>query len=138
MKKLLFLCLLTFSACTQKDGVQETQTGWDVTKEGKTYRYRCEPDGFYLYIDWNGEKNYNVGLVHEMSDKSFTDVTDVSLKFLCVNKDGDNVYLADYSDFNSEKSILGFLCNTDADGGLYILKSEIPESYKLFEKYINR
>ena len=140
MRKIIcvFISLLMLVSCTKKDGVEEMPTGWDVTKDGKVYRYRCEPDGFYLYIGWNGEKSYNIELIHKMGDGHFQDTNPVTLRFLCVNKDGDNVYIAEYSDFNNGKPILGFICDTDGEDGLYFLKNKIPESFKLFEKYVNR
>ena len=140
MKKIIFVffALLMLLSCVKKDSVEETPTGWDVTKEGKTYRYRCEEDGFYLYIDWNGDKSYKIEQIHKMDRKSFTDVTEVTMKFLCVNKKGDNVYIAEYSDFNNGKPTLGFICDTDDGNGLYFLKNMIPDSFRLLEKCINR
>lgn len=130
--------LLMLMSCAKKNGVEETPTGWDITKDGKTYRYRCEPDGFYLYIDWNGAKTYTIEMIHRMNDKQFLDLTPVTMKFLCVNKDGDNVYIAEYADFNNGKPLLGFICDTDNGNGWYLLKNKIPDSFRLFEKYVNR
>lgn len=140
MKKIIcvFFAMLMLVSCARKDGVVETSTGWDLTKDGKTYRYRCEADAFYLYIDWNGDKSYKIEQIHQMDNKSFTDVNEVTMKFLCVNKDRDNVYIAEYSEFNKWKPTLGFICDTDGGNGLYFLKNMIPDSFKLFEKYINR
>jgi len=140
MKKIIcmFFALLMLVSCAKKDSVEETPTGWDVTKDGKTYRYRCEVDGFYLYIDWNGSKTYTIEMIHRINGKQLLDITAVTMKFLCVNKDGDNVYIAEYADFNNGKPVLGFVCDIDEEKGLYILKDRIPDALRLFEKYVNR
>lgn len=140
MKKIIYIVftLITLLSCTKSDGVEETSTGWDLTSDGKVYCYRCEPDGLYLYLDWNGENKYHIYGVHKVSDNQFQDVTEVVLRFLCVNKDGKHVYVCSYSDFQKYKPIIGFICDVDGGTGIYVLKDDIPNSIKLFEKYANK
>ena len=62
MRKLLVILLLTLlvAGCSKREGLKTVSNGWDVTLEGRVYQYRCEPDGFYLYINWDGEESYKM------------------------------------------------------------------------------
>ena len=53
MRKLSVVLLLTLlvAGCSKREGLKTVSNGWDVTLEGSVYKYRCETDGFYLYIN---------------------------------------------------------------------------------------
>ncbi len=72
MKKVLFLMLI-LSACTSQrtNGIYQTCDGWDIVENGKTYQYRCEPDGLYLYIDWDGANSYGIMFEHNDNERTF-------------------------------------------------------------------
>ena len=71
MKKVLYL-LLILTACSshRNNGIYQSENGWDIVEDEKTYQYRCEPDGLYLYIDWDGANSYSIEFFHE--DKETT------------------------------------------------------------------
>lgn len=67
MKKLLLfswliaLTAFVFSCNNVKpDGIHQTDNGWDIVEGGIVYSYKCEPDGLYLYLDWEGKNMYTI------------------------------------------------------------------------------
>ena len=70
-KLILFIMLLATIGCSdRKDGIYQANNGWDIVENGKTYQYRCETDGLYLYIDWDGANSYIIGFrVSRCKDK---------------------------------------------------------------------
>ena len=100
MKKVLLILsaillnmYLTSCNNSKQDGIYKTDNGWDIVEEGKTYSYCCEPDGLYLYLEWEGKNQYTLDFRYkeEIYRKTVGHVDDFSattLKFLCKNKDG--------------------------------------------------
>ena len=77
----------------KQDGIYKTENGWDIVEDGKTYSYCCEPDGLYLYLDWEGKNQYTLDFKY--SDEIYRktvghtgNISATTLKFLCKNKDG--------------------------------------------------
>ena len=67
MKKVLLILsaillnmYLTSCNNSKQDGIYKTDNGWDIVEEGKTYSYCCEPDGLYLYLEWEGKNQYTL------------------------------------------------------------------------------
>lgn len=145
MKKFmtLLLAVLLASCSPQKgDGIFPADNGWDVVVDGKVYAYRCEPDGLYLYIDWDGLKSYIVEFTYKQEiyrktvghngTQSFT-----AMDFLCKNKDGKFVYVANYADFDGcfyDLKEIGF----QIDGGRTVIYPypSVKHYFGLLEKYV--
>ena len=97
MKKVLFLLLMcaAIGCANRQNGIYEANNGWDIVENGKTYQYRCESDGLYLYINFDGSNTYTIDFRYNNNETTFA-----NLKFLCKNKDGKYVYVASYQDIN--------------------------------------
>ena len=135
MKKFLFLMLI-LSACTSQrtNGIYQTCDGWDIVENGKTYQYRCEPDGLYLYIDWDGANSYGIMFEHNDNERTFA-----RLYFLCKNKNDKYVYVANYPDINAyfyKMKEIGF----EIGNGREVIHQYKPNKtcFSLLEKYISR
>lgn len=107
MKKVLLITITLFTlvSCQKLDGIYEAENGWDIINNGKTYQYRCEPDGIYLYIDWEGKNQYGISFrykneIYRRTVGHCDKYSHTTLRFLCKNKDGRYVYVANYSDFD--------------------------------------
>lgn len=146
MKKVLLtmvLMLAVMTACTnqKEDGIYQNEYGWDIVQDGKTYEYRCEGDGIYLYIDWDGKKLYTIGFdynspIYRRTVGREADYSSTTLNFLTKNKDGKYVYVANYFDFDgcfyAAKNI-----RFDIDGGFVQYQyNELKQYFSLLEKYV--
>ena len=136
MKKvfLLMMILVAMGCSNRQDGIYQVKDGWDIVDEGKTYKYRCEPDGLYLYIDWDGNNSYSMNFRHNSGEKLF-----VHFKFLCKNKDGNYAYVTNYQNINVyfyDLNEIGF----DLDKGREIIYQYKPNKacFSLLEKYTSR
>ena len=132
MKKVLFLMLI-LSACTSQrtNGIYQSENGWDIVEDEKTYQYRCEPDGLYLYIDWDGVNYYSVHFIHNDKETTFA-----HLKFLCKNKDGKYVYVANYYELNIRFYNLKEIGFDIGDGRMVIhTYRQNKDCFSLLEKY---
>lgn len=140
---IIMMMLLAVISCssTKEDGIYKTEYGWEIIEEGKTYDYRCESDGLYLYIDWEGRKFYDISFrysspIYRRTVGHESDYSNTTLNFLTKNKDGKYVYVANYTDFDgcfyNIKSI-GF----DTDKGRTESPYEHIKQYvSLLEKYV--
>ena len=135
MKKVLFL-LLVISACSnmRQNGIYPAKDGWDIVEDGKVYQYRCETDGLYLYIDWDGANSYGIVFDHNDKEKTFA-----RLYFLCKNKDDKYVYVANYPDINAyfyKIKGIGF----EIGNGREVIHQYKPnkDCFSLLEKYTSR
>ena len=135
MKKVLFLILM-LSACTNQrtNGIYQSGNGWDIVENGKTYQYRCEPDGLYLYIDFDGSNSYTIDFRHNDNEITFTHID-----FLCKNKDGKYIYVSNYHDINIQfynLNEIGF----NIDDGCKVIHEYKPNKmcFSLLEKYTSR
>ena len=134
MKKIIVLLVLVMMACNSNrpDGIYQAETGWDIVEDGKTYQYRCDIDGLYLYIDWDGSDSYRVDFI---SNDNRT--TSVRLQFLCKNKDGKYVYVANYSDIDAyDVKEIGF----DIGNGREVIHQykQNKDCFSLLIKYLSR
>ena len=134
MKKIIVLLVLVMMACNSNrpNGIYQAETGWDIVEDGKTYQYRCDIDGLYLYIDWDGSDSYRVDFI---SNDNRT--TSVRLQFLCKNKDGKYVYVANYSDIDAyDVKEIGF----DIGNGREVIHQYKPnkDCFSLLRKYLSR
>jgi len=58
-KVILFVLLIAvITGCSRKNGIYPVESGWDIIYDSHEYRYRCEPDGFYLYTDHGDKELY--------------------------------------------------------------------------------
>jgi len=140
---LLLAVLTTLLSCRRSDGIYAVEDGWDIVHNGKTYEYRCEPDGMYLYIDWNGKPHYTIDVsynteIYRRTVGRCCDYSCTTLKFLHKNKEGKYVYVANYFDFdgylNNAKNIS--LSNDETE---IVLKYEdFKDICSLLEKYTSR
>ena len=132
MRKLLFL-LLILTACNgqRSNGIYQSENGWDIVEDDKTYQYRCEPDGLYLYIDWNGANSYSLDFFYKDNERTFA-----RLKFLCKNKEGKYVYVANYYELNIRFYNLKEIGFDIGDGRMVIHKyRQNKDCFSLLEKY---
>ena len=132
MRKVLFLMLI-LSACTSQrtNGIYQTCDGWDIVENGKTYQYRCEPDGLYLYIDWDGANYYSIHFIHNDKETTFA-----RLQFLCQNKDRKYVYVANYYELNIRFYNLNEIGFDIGDGRMVIhTYRQNKDCFSLLEKY---
>ena len=148
MKKLLpfslliVLTIFIFSCSNIKsDGIFKNDSGWDIVEEGKTYSYSCEPDGLYLYLDWEGKKQYTLDFRYnsEIYRKTVGHTGDFSvttLKFLCKNKDGKYVYVAGWDEFDGcFYTLKEILFQVDASKQPIYSYTNMKDLFSLMEKY---
>ena len=146
MKKLLSIAIMLLAVLTscsnqKEDGIYKTEYGWDIVHDGKTYEYRCEGDGIYLYIDWDGRKSYTIGVwynhpIYLRTVGHESNYASTTLNFLTKNKDEKYVYVANYFDFDGcfyDAKNISF----DIDGGsVQYQYSELKPYFSLLEKYV--
>lgn len=142
MRKVLSITimLLVFVSCKKPDGIYEAENGWDVISNGKTYEYRCEPDGMYLYIGWEGKNQYDISFRYKCDIYRRTvghndNYSHTTLRFLCKNKDERYVYVANYSDFDGCLSEAQFISMGNDDSELTFEYKDIKNIISLLEKY---
>ncbi len=144
MKKVLTIGMMLLAVLTgcslRHDGIYQAENGWDIVDLGKTYEYRCEPDGFYLYIDWEGDISYGIDFEynHEIYCKTVGRVRDYSctkLNFLCKNKDGKYVYMANWSDFDGYLSSAKTITMNYNSRSISYEYKDIKPMLSLLEKY---
>ena len=141
MKKIIFVFfgLLMMVSCARKDGYYPVNKGWDGVCNGREYRFRVEPDGLYLYTDWDSGDMHSISMVHKMSGNFVKETTDGLMKFLCVNKDNDYVYVMGYEnvvDYYNQKIIAVTMSVNDSTGFFFSRKN--IEAIGLLEKYLKR
>ena len=138
---LMLLAVLASCSNQREDGIYEAEYGWDIVHDGKTYEYRCEGDGIYLYIDWDGRKHYTIEFkysnpIYRRTVGREADYSSTTLNFLTKNKDGKYVYVANYFDFDGcfyDAKNISF----DIDGGFIQYKyNELKPYFSLLEKYV--
>ena len=148
MKKYLFI-FLALSICSiissckeiKEDGIYKTDNGWDIVEEGKTYSYSCEPDGLYLYLDWEGKNQYTLDFRYKSEIYRKTvghrgDFSATTLKFLCKNKDGKYVYVAGWDEFDGcFYALKDIMFQVDASGQPVYSYANMKELFSLMEKY---
>ena len=136
MKKvfLLMMILVAMGCSNRQDGIYQVKDGWDIVDEGKTYQYRCEPDGLYLYIDFDGSNSYTIDFRHNDNEMAFA-----HLKFLCKNKDMKYVYVANYPDINVNFYNLKEIGFNIGNGREVIHQYKTNKAcFSLLEKYTSR
>lgn len=140
----LVLTLLLVSCNKAKsDGIYKTKNGWDIVEEGRTYSYICEPDGLYLYIDWEGKSQYTLDFRY--NDDIFRktvgytgNFSATTLKFLCKNKDGKYVYVAGWDEFDGcFHALKDIMFQVDASGQPIYSYANMRQTFSLMEKYTN-
>lgn len=150
MKKLLsfswlivLAILITSCNNVKSDGIYKTDNGWDVIEGGKTYSYSCEPDGLYLYLDWEGKNQYTLDFRYnsEIYRKTVSHTGDISattLKFLCKNKEGKYVYVAGWDEFDGFfYALKDVMFQVDTSAQPIYPYTQIKEMLSLMEKYIS-
>ncbi len=142
MRKILVILLLTLlvAGCSKREGLKTVSNGWDVTLEGRVYQYRCEPDGFYLYINWDGEESYKMEFLHHVQKDRSIEFKEgdlpIGLQFLSVNNKGQHVYFAEYRLFDERMDgTQMILLSLDNDQGFAIWKDEISDQFYMLKKY---
>ena len=141
MKKIIFVffALFVLISCARKDGYYPVDKGWDGVVDGREYRFRVEPDGLYLYTDWDSGDMHRISMVHKMNGNYVKEATDGLMKFLCVNKDNDYVYVMGYEnviDYYSQK-IIAVTMSVNDSIGFFFSRKDI-EAIGLLEKYMKR
>ncbi len=141
MKKIIFafFALFVLISCARKDGYYPVDKGWDGVMDGREYRFRVEPDGLYLYTDWDSGDAHRISMVHKMNGNFVKDATDGLMKFLCVNEDNDYVYVMGYEnviDYYSQK-IIAVTMSVNDSKGFFFSRKDI-EAIGLLEKYMKR
>ena len=140
---LLVLTMFQFSCSNVKsDGIYQTDNGWDIVEGGKTYSYSCEPDGLYLYLDWEGKNLYTLAFKYksEIYRKTVGHTDNYSatlLKFLCKNKDGKYVYVAGWDEFDGcfyDLNKIGFQVD-DSPGQIFFSYTDMKDFFSLMDKY---
>ena len=144
-QKIFILALLAVAlmGCSRKNGIYPNKTGWDVVMDGRTYEYRCETDAFYLYTDFDGADNYVINFYHHDGKGHRLEFRDgdlaVNMRFLCVNKDGRYVYLAEYPLFDYRMDgtkMIVFDC--EGNKGFVAYPQDIQKPLQLLRKYARK
>lgn len=138
---IMLLAVMTACKNQREDGIYKTEYGWDIVDEGKTYEYRCDGDGLYLYIDWDGRQSYTIGFqynspIYRRTVGREADYSSTTLNFLVKNKDGKYVYVANYFDFDGcfyNAKEISF--DTERGAILYQYK-DLQHYFTLLEKYV--
>ena len=145
MKKSLSITiiLLAIISCQRQDGIYKVENGWDIVNNGKTYEYRCEPDGMYLYIDWEGKNQYGISFRYKSDIYRRTvghndNYSNTTLGFLCKNKNGRYVYVANYSDFDGCLSEAESISMDNDETELTFEYKDIRKTMSLLEKYTSQ
>lgn len=148
-KVLVVICVLVLTiliaSCgrAKSDGIYKTGNGWDIVVEGKTYSYSCEPDGLYLYIDWEGKNQYTLDFkynddIYRKTVGHTSNFSATTLKFLCKNKDGKYVYVAGWDEFDGCFYALNeIMFQVDASGQPIYSYANMRQIFSLMEKYTN-
>ena len=148
MKKYLFI-FIALSICSfissckevKENGIYKTDNGWDIVEEGKTYSYSCEPDGLYLYLDWEGKNQYTLDFRYKSEIYRKTvghtgNFSATTLKFLCKNKDGKYVFVAGWDEFDGcFYALKDIMFQVDASGQPIYSYANMKEFFSLMEKY---
>lgn len=141
MKQLFyaFFCLLMLLSCARKDGLYEADKGWDCVYQGQEYRFRVETDGLYLYTSFDIGDGKKVTLHHSIKGTFLTDDSYLYLKFLCVNKDNEYVYMEGYEHMviNHHKPIQAITFDVGKDGHFGVFRKD-HQSLVLLDRYLNR
>lgn len=148
-KVLAIICVLVLTilmaSCSRakSDGIYKTGNGWDIVEEGKTYSYSCEPDGLYLYIDWEGKNQYALDFrynddIYRKTVGHAGNSSATTLKFLCKNKDGKYVYVAGWDEFDGcFYALKDIMFQVDAPGQPIYPYANMKQFFSLMEKYTN-
>lgn len=140
MKKIIcvFFAMLMLVSCARKDGIYEANKGWDCVYQGQEYRFRVEPDGLYLYTSFDAGDGQRLTIYHTLKDNRLIDESYLYLKFLCVNKDNDYVYMEGYEHMviNHYKPIQAVTFDIGKDGHFGVFSKD-HSSVKLLDKYIS-
>jgi len=140
---LMLTILLTSCNKAKSDGIYETEIGWDIIVEGKTYSYCCEPDGLYLYLDWEGKNQYTLdfrysGDIYRKTVGHNDNFSATTLKFLCKNKDGKYVYVAGWDEFDGcFYALKDIMFQVDASRQPIYSYANMKHFFSLMEKYTN-
>ncbi len=134
-----------FVSCNnvKQDGIYKTENGWDIIEEGKTYSYSCEPDGLYLYLDWEGNNQYTLDFryssdIYRRTVGHTGDFSATTLKFLCKNKDGKYVYVAGWDEFDGcFYALKDIMFPVDTSGQPIYSYANMKQIFNLMEKYTN-
>ena len=148
MKKVLLILSAIFlnlylNSCynSKQDGIYKTDNGWDIVEEGKTYSYCCEPDGLYLYLEWEGKNQYTLDFsykegIYRKTVGRVDDFSATTLKFLCKNKDGKFVYVAGWDEFDGNMYALkDIMFQVDGSAQPIYSYENFKEMFSLLEKY---
>ena len=150
MKKIIFcltaIIIVSFIvSCNnvKQDGIYQTENGWDIVEDGKTYSYCCEPDGLCLYLDWEGKNQYTLDFKY--SDEIYRktvghtgNISATTLKFLCKNKDGKYVYVAGWNEFDGcFYALKEIMFSVDASGQPIYSYANMKQIFSLMEMYTN-
>ena len=142
MKKgiFVFFAVLMLVSCARKDGIYHADKGWDCVYQGNEYRFRVEADGMYLYTSFDAGDGKNLTLHHTIKGDLLTDDSYLYLKFLCVNKDNDYVYMEGYEHMNINyvgKPIQAITFDIGKDCHFGVFRKDF-EAVTLLDRYLNR
>lgn len=141
MKKfiLVFFTLLMLAACTRKDGYYPVDKGWDGILDGREYRFRVEPDGLYLYTSWDSGDMHEIEMVHKLKGNRLEECTSCLMRFMCVNKDNDYVYVMGYENVVGYcgQEIIAVTMGVNDSTGFFFPRKNL-EAIGLLEKYMKR
>lgn len=137
------MSIIFWSCSTRQDGIYQQEDGWDYVHEGKTYEYRCEHDGLYLYIDWDGTKEYGLSFrykdsIYKRTTNNVNDYSYTPLTFLCKNKDGKYVYVANYTDFDGNFNQLESISLKTDQTEVQWKYEDIKGCFRLLETYVKQ
>ena len=138
---LLVLSILVFSCNkTKSDGIYQTENGWELVNDGKSYLYSCEVDGLYLYLDWEGKNQYTLDFrykkIYRKTVGHTGDFSATTLNFLCKNKDEKYVYVAGWDEFDGNiQQLKEIMFPTDGNIQPIIPYNDFKTCFNLMEKY---
>lgn len=146
MKKVILFVLLiaVITGCSRKNGIYPVESGWDIIYDSHEYRYRCEPDGFYLYTDHGDKELYTAVFFHKLPNKegrfqTSDDDLYIGLRFICTDEKGQYVYRADYSAFDHrfyKIQMVSFSINDSI--GFCAMSDDVKPQMEIIQNYIKR
>lgn len=140
MKKAIFafFSLLMLTACTKSDGIYPSDNGWDCVYQGETYRYRCQPDGLYLYAPSDIGDGIQTTLFHTIQGRTLMNESYMYLRFRQVEND-EYIYALPYEKavINSPDSVQAVLVTINDTADFCLFRKDYPV-IRLLERYIRR
>lgn len=135
----VILGLLMLVSCARKDGLYETDKGWDCVYQGQEYRFRMEPDGMFLYAPCDMGDGVRMEAFHRMEGRALSDGTFIYLRFKCVNDDNEYVYGDSYNHIYSNyigQPIQVVTFDIGKDGHFGVFRKD-HQSIVLLDRYLN-